>query len=188
MYLRPPVRACDATRPLTSLCAPQTEEKKVRKQLAARYQTVETRKDGVKFTSKALAQAAERLQAVSREYDRCQHALVEQASGHQTPETLNPNFSYTDASVEHRRSPAVSRPARSHICHFTRCAWPRHRWWAWRRRLRRCGRRWARCWPSWMCWPRLRTWPPTRRCRTCARPCCRRTRARSCCWAPGTPC
>jgi len=50
----------------------------VRKQLAARYQTMETRKDGVKFTSKALAQAAERLQAVSREYDRCQHALVEQ--------------------------------------------------------------------------------------------------------------
>ena len=54
----------------------------MRKQLAARYQTVETRKDGVKFTSKALAAAAERLQAVSREYDRCQHALVEQASGH----------------------------------------------------------------------------------------------------------
>ncbi|KAK9842053.1 hypothetical protein WJX81_006373 [Elliptochloris bilobata] len=58
-----------------------TEEKKVRKQLAARYQTVETRKDGVKFTSKALSQAAERLQAVSREYDRCQHALVEQVVG-----------------------------------------------------------------------------------------------------------
>ena len=51
----------------------------MRKQLAARYQTVETRKDGVKFTSKALAGAAERLQAVSREYNRCQHALVEQA-------------------------------------------------------------------------------------------------------------
>lgn len=53
----------------------------MRKQLAARYQTVETRKDGVKFTSKALAAAAERLQAVSREYDRCQHTLVEQARG-----------------------------------------------------------------------------------------------------------
>ena len=64
----------------------------MRKQLAARYQTVETRKDGVKFTSKALAAAAERLQAVSREYDRCQHALVEQARGHQTPETLHPCF------------------------------------------------------------------------------------------------
>ena len=83
-----PVRVCRGSQPGAPAAdtrgrlpypSAQTEEKKVRKQLAARYQTVETRKDGVKFTSKALAAAAERLQAVSREYDRCQHTLVEQA-------------------------------------------------------------------------------------------------------------
>ena len=57
----------------------QTEEKKVRKKLTGgRYLTLETRKDGTKFTSRALKEAAERLQAISRSYDQRQHALVEQ--------------------------------------------------------------------------------------------------------------
>ena len=60
-------------------CA-QTEEKRVRKKLAGgRYMTLETRKDGTKFTSRPLREAAERLQAVSRSYDQRQAALVEQA-------------------------------------------------------------------------------------------------------------
>ncbi len=57
----------------------QTEEKKVRKKLqSGRYMTLETRKDGTKFTNRPLKEAAERLQAISRSYDQRQHALVEQ--------------------------------------------------------------------------------------------------------------
>ena len=57
----------------------QTEEKKVRKKLqGGRYMTLETRKDGTKFTTRALKEAAERLQSISRSYDQRQHALVEQ--------------------------------------------------------------------------------------------------------------
>ncbi len=59
--------------------AMQTEEKKVRKKLqSGRYMTLETRKDGTKFTNRKLKEAAERLQAISRSYDQRQHALVEQ--------------------------------------------------------------------------------------------------------------
>lgn len=57
----------------------QTEEKKVRKKLSGgRYLMLETRKDGTKFTSRGLKEAAERLQGISRSYDQRQHALVEQ--------------------------------------------------------------------------------------------------------------
>lgn len=57
----------------------QTEEKKVRKKLmGGRYLMLETRKDGTKFTTKGLKEAAERLQGISRSYDQRQHALVEQ--------------------------------------------------------------------------------------------------------------
>lgn len=57
----------------------QTEEKKVRKKLqSGRYMALETRKDGTKFTNKALKEAAERLQSISKSYDQRQHALVEQ--------------------------------------------------------------------------------------------------------------
>jgi DNA mismatch repair protein MSH2 len=41
--------------------------------------TLETRKDGTKFTSRALKDAAERLQSISKSYDQRQQALVEQA-------------------------------------------------------------------------------------------------------------
>lgn len=54
------------------------EEKLVRKKLQAKYQLVETRKDGTKFTNKALMQAAERLQKLSGRYDDMQKQLVEQ--------------------------------------------------------------------------------------------------------------
>ena len=51
----------------------------MRKKLA-RYLMLETRKDGTKFTSKGLKEAAERLQGISRSYDQRQHALVEQVN------------------------------------------------------------------------------------------------------------
>ena len=51
----------------------------MRKKLSGgRYLMLETRKDGTKFTSKGLKEAAERLQGISRSYDQRQHALVEQ--------------------------------------------------------------------------------------------------------------
>ena len=56
----------------------QTEEKKVRKQLQARYLTLETRKDGTKFTSRALRDAAEGLQTISRSYSEKQAQLVDE--------------------------------------------------------------------------------------------------------------
>jgi hypothetical protein len=46
--------------------------------LQSKYQALETRKDGIKFTNRAIKQAAERLQALSRQYDDMQHTLVEQ--------------------------------------------------------------------------------------------------------------
>ena len=51
----------------------------MRKKLS-RYLMLETRKDGTKFTSKGLKEAAERLQGISRSYDQRQHALVEQVN------------------------------------------------------------------------------------------------------------
>ncbi|KAK2079314.1 hypothetical protein QBZ16_003005 [Prototheca wickerhamii] len=54
------------------------EEKLVRKKLQAKYLELETRKDGIKFTNKPLKAAAERLQALSCEYDSRQAALVAQ--------------------------------------------------------------------------------------------------------------
>ena len=53
----------------------------MRKKLS-RYLMLETRKDGTKFTSKGLKEAAERLQGISRSYDQRQHALVEQVNLH----------------------------------------------------------------------------------------------------------
>ena len=50
----------------------------VRKKLQAKYQLVETRKDGTKFTNKPLREAAERLQNLAGRYDDMQKQLVEQ--------------------------------------------------------------------------------------------------------------
>lgn len=59
----------------------QTEEKKVRKKLqGGRYVMLETRKDGTKFTNRALREVAEKLQALSRQYDSRQQQLVDEAS------------------------------------------------------------------------------------------------------------
>lgn len=54
------------------------EEKVVRKTLQAKYIELETRKDGIKFTNRALRTAAERLQQLSQAYDSKQAALVQQ--------------------------------------------------------------------------------------------------------------
>jgi DNA mismatch repair protein MSH2 len=57
------------------------EERVVRKKLQARYVELETRKDGMKFTNRALRSAAEKLQKLSGEYDGRQSALVAQVVG-----------------------------------------------------------------------------------------------------------
>lgn len=57
----------------------QTEEKKVRTKLQSmKYTMLETRKDGTKFTNKALKEAAAELQSISREYDSKQQQLVDE--------------------------------------------------------------------------------------------------------------
>ena len=57
----------------------QTEEKKVRQKLQSmKYTMLETRKDGTKFTNKALKEAAAELQSISREYDSKQQQLVDE--------------------------------------------------------------------------------------------------------------
>ena len=59
----------------------QTEEKKVRKKLqGGKYMTLETRKDGTKFTHRGLRDAAESLQAISRSYNEKQSQLVDEVS------------------------------------------------------------------------------------------------------------
>lgn len=50
----------------------------MRKKLQTKYLELETRKDGIKFTNKPLKSAAERLQALSCEYDTRQATLVAQ--------------------------------------------------------------------------------------------------------------
>lgn len=55
------------------------EEKAVRSKLTSgRYMTLETRKDGTKFTNRALKDAADRLSALASQYDNTQKQLVEQ--------------------------------------------------------------------------------------------------------------
>ncbi|GFR44787.1 hypothetical protein Agub_g6119, partial [Astrephomene gubernaculifera] len=56
----------------------QKEEKNVRGKLQAKYVIIETRKDGTKFTNRALRDAAERLNAASGQYLALQGELVEQ--------------------------------------------------------------------------------------------------------------
>jgi hypothetical protein len=53
----------------------------VRKKLQAKYIELETRKDGMKFSNRQLRVAAERLQALSSEYDGRQAQLVAQVRG-----------------------------------------------------------------------------------------------------------
>lgn len=45
---------------------------------SGKFETLETRKDGTKFTSKALRQAATQLQTFSGQYESRQGHLVEQ--------------------------------------------------------------------------------------------------------------
>ena len=54
----------------------KSEEKGVRKQLNAGYVTLETRKDGVKFTSSRLRRLSERHLALTEDYVAKQRALV----------------------------------------------------------------------------------------------------------------
>lgn len=54
------------------------EEKAVRKQLQARYQELEVKKDGMKFLNKPMKAAAQRLQQLSGEYERRQAELLAQ--------------------------------------------------------------------------------------------------------------
>ncbi|KAG2428869.1 hypothetical protein HYH02_014280 [Chlamydomonas schloesseri] len=56
----------------------QKEEKNVRGKLQSKYLVIETRKDGTKFTNKALREAAERLNAAAGQYAGVQAELVEQ--------------------------------------------------------------------------------------------------------------
>eukprot|EP00775_Hariotina_reticulata_P005551 gene5551-5787_t len=56
----------------------QKEEKVVRSKLSARYLLLETRKDGTKFTNRALKEAAERQQDISARYEQLQKDLVAQ--------------------------------------------------------------------------------------------------------------
>ncbi|KAL4431744.1 hypothetical protein ABPG77_002960 [Micractinium sp. CCAP 211/92] len=54
------------------------EEKTVRKQLQARYQELEVKKDGMKFLNKPMKAAAQRLQQLTGEYERRQAELLAQ--------------------------------------------------------------------------------------------------------------
>ena len=53
----------------------------MRKKLeGGRYTMLETRKDGTKFTNKALREVADRLQGLSKQYESRQHQLVDEVS------------------------------------------------------------------------------------------------------------
>lgn len=50
----------------------------MRPKLNAKYKTIESRKDGTKFTNRQIESAAERLSTVSSQYEDLQTELVEQ--------------------------------------------------------------------------------------------------------------
>jgi len=52
------------------------EEQKVRKKLTGSYLIIETRKDGVKFTSSKLKKLSDQYQALFAEYTSCQKKVV----------------------------------------------------------------------------------------------------------------
>jgi DNA mismatch repair protein MSH2 len=56
----------------------QKEEKQVRAKLTTKYRVIEARKDGTKFTNKALESAAAELSQVSKQYEELQKELVAQ--------------------------------------------------------------------------------------------------------------
>lgn len=66
--------------PVTSSLPPpaQSGALQVRKQLQARYQELEVKKDGMKFLNKPMKAAAQRLQQLSGEYERRQAELLAQ--------------------------------------------------------------------------------------------------------------
>lgn len=53
------------------------EEQKVRKKLTGSYIIIETRKDGVKFTSSKLKKLSDQYQALFGEYTSCQKKMVD---------------------------------------------------------------------------------------------------------------
>jgi len=53
------------------------EEQKVRKKLTGSYLIIETRKDGVKFTSSKLKKLSDQYQALFGEYTSCQKKVVD---------------------------------------------------------------------------------------------------------------
>jgi DNA mismatch repair protein MSH2 len=53
------------------------DEQKVRKKLTANYIIIETRKDGVKFTSTKLKKLGDQYQALFSEYSSCQRRIVD---------------------------------------------------------------------------------------------------------------
>ena len=53
------------------------EEQKVRKKLTSNYIIIETRKDGVKFTSPKLKKLGDQYQALLSEYTSCQKKVVD---------------------------------------------------------------------------------------------------------------
>ena len=60
----------------------------MRKKLqGGRYLTLETRKDGTKFTSRGLREAAESLQGISRSYNDKQAQLVDEVMSHEASGT-----------------------------------------------------------------------------------------------------
>ena len=88
----------------------------MRKKLS-RYLMLETRKDGTKFTSKGLKEAAERLQGISRSYDQRQHALVEQVMPR--PLMSNDHLGAVIAPASYAPPPALS--VRALLCQMFHC-------------------------------------------------------------------
>jgi DNA mismatch repair ATPase MutS len=79
----------------------QTEEKKVRKKLQSmKYSMLETRKDGTKFTSKPLKEAAALLQNISKEYESRQQQLVKEVRNILLPDIIGRSLSsFVDGGV-----------------------------------------------------------------------------------------
>lgn len=131
-----------------------------------RYKLLETRKDGTKFTSNALRDAAERLGAAASKYEDLQRDLVAQVGFFLWTRCCSQGWSALQrvpAAARERGRPAARSTARRPSTLYPCCAPRPARSCLWRTRLWRCGRASRASSLSWTSW----------RVRACARECVR---------------
>ena len=93
----------------------------MRKQLQNRYLTLETRKDGTKFTSRGLREAAESLQSISRSYSEKQAQLVDEVRGQQLGQSELVCWQVCALPAQSLQAPGTYSGKQAHLMDAMRC-------------------------------------------------------------------